>query len=412
MLKIFEFILNIFAKKKFYYFLLRYDTSIGIASESIRLALIRSKIENKRVTFLKCKVPFGKFFFKNNYPKKIYSIIQSDAIRSEFIFVEILISYYYGIKFLLISIFMSVLNMRKMLYSQYMYGHENIYFPESFLSEFNNTSQLLRVGRSVIDFPLVELSNKSKKSCKEDMLKLGLVDCWYVCLHIRSSYFYNDNAHYRNASIENYYKAIDLIIANGGKVVRMGDMVEDFITKPRKDFIDYANSSLKSETMDLYLIQNCKFYFGTQSGIIDTALLFKKPVLSVNSIHFAIPGSGAYDITIYKKIYDKNLKRFLSFREAMFLYGYFLSASFEEFSNDYEWVENTDQEIYDATKEIMHKIESLRIYKTKNQKTVQKILKQNASKYNFAYDLAHIQALFSRVIIGEKYIESWTNGKF
>ena len=34
--------------------------------------------------------------------------------------------------------------------------------------------------------------------------------------------------------------------------------------------------------MDLYLIKNCSFYIGTQSGPMDTAYLFNKPVLMTN----------------------------------------------------------------------------------------------------------------------------------
>ena len=34
--------------------------------------------------------------------------------------------------------------------------------------------------------------------------------------------------------------------------------------------------------MDLFLIKNCSFYIGTQSGPMDTAYLFNKPVLMTN----------------------------------------------------------------------------------------------------------------------------------
>ncbi|MBK9350983.1 MAG: TIGR04372 family glycosyltransferase [Sulfuritalea sp.] len=205
-----------------------------------------------------------------------------------------------------------------------------------------------------------DIESKCKAACNE----LGVGGRWYVCLHIRTSAFYNDNAWYRNSSIDNYYQAIDYIIAQGGVVVRMGEAVDGYISKPRTGLIDYPATRHKSELMDLYLIQNCKFYLGTQSGIIDTALLLKKPVLSVNSLHFAIPGTGTHNLTIYKKIFDRRRGVFLSFDEAMARFGQIISSTFDVFSRDFEWIENSSDEIVDAVKEIMASLEKSRLSAT------------------------------------------------
>ena len=410
MLKLAELVLNLFSSEKFYYFLLRFDTSIGIASESIRLALVKSKIEKMKVTFLRCKVPCGHLIFSSKYPSEIYSSIDSENIRKEFVCVELFLSYYYGIKFLIFSVLLSIVKMKKVLYAQYLYGHENIYFPAVFPRGTYEYGAWARVARSVRAFPSVQLSGNGALLFRRNMVELGIENGWYVCLHIRSSHFYNDNAYYRNGSIENYYRAIDLIINSGGIVVRLGDAVDGFITKPRRNLVDYPNTRYKSEFMDLHLIQNCKFYFGTQSGMIDMALLFKKPVLSVNSIHFSISGAGKYDTTIYKRVYDKSSKRFLSFSEMMSLFGYFSTVSFDEFSSRYEWIENSSQEIYDAAVEIISKIESLGGKSTAMQMAAQRKLKKNTLKRNAISDtntlpLVLAQAVFSRVIIGRKYLE-------
>ncbi len=49
-----------------------------------------------------------------------------------------------------------------------------------------------------------------------------------------------------------------------------------------KNFFDYTQSHINFDVMDLYLISKCKFYVGTQSGILDLAYMFNKPVLTTN----------------------------------------------------------------------------------------------------------------------------------
>lgn len=414
MITIIQFLFNIFRKKKFYYVLLRHDTSIGIGSETIRLSLIKAEVENKRITLVRYKIPFGKWIFTSFYPSSIYDSIRSNMIRNEYKFIYNFIAYYYGTKVLLLSVFFSLLYRKKYLYKQYLYGHEDLYFPYDHSKKDDNkfiaVSKLKRICKSVQNFPNVYLRDNINKECKNALKALNIKENqWYVCLHIRSSFFYNDVANYRNASIDNYYKAIDYIINSGGIVVRLGDARDNFITHPRQGLIDYPNTNVKSEHMDLYLIENCKFYIGTQSGIIDTALLFKKPTLSVNSIHFAIPSSGKYDITIYKKIYNKSTNKILTYDECMKYYHQILTYSFDEFSLNYTWVENSDDEILIATKEMVNNIRD-QFYVTDTQKKVQRALKRNSISYGFRNDYLHYQILFSKVLIGKDYAEKWILG--
>ena len=62
--------------------------------------------------------------------------------------------------------------------------------------------------------------------------------------------------------------------------------------------------------MDLYLIKKCEFYIGTQSGPMDAAYLFNKPVLStnMNDLFSSIYPRKKIDRGIFKKIYNKKKK--------------------------------------------------------------------------------------------------------
>ena len=90
---------------------------------------------------------------------------------------------------------------------------------------------------------------------------------------------------YRNSNINNYIESIIYLIKNY-LVIRIRDKPINKIKFKNKNFLDYPNSKIKSSQMDLYLIKNCSFYIGTQSGPMDTAYLFNKPVLMTNMRNF------------------------------------------------------------------------------------------------------------------------------
>ena len=61
--------------------------------------------------------------------------------------------------------------------------------------------------------------------------------------------------------------------------------------------------------MDLYLIKISKFYIGTQSGILDTAYMFNKPILTTNMCElFTNYPRKKYDRGIFKKVFLKKTK--------------------------------------------------------------------------------------------------------
>jgi putative glycosyltransferase (TIGR04372 family) len=412
MIKFLEYIISHWSNQPFYYVFIRWDTSLGIASDIIRISLVKARCVGKRVTFIRARVPFGKYLFNSTYPTAIYSVLESDTIRQEFLSIRLLLEYYYGLKYLFLTLFLSIVKLRITTYRQYQHGHRGLYDAAiTDMGMVGHEINLRHLCRQFRDLPFVRLNNYSKKRCLQNLKNLGIEGKWFVCLHIRSSHFYRDGAFYRNANIENYYEAIDYIIATGGVVIRIGDVIEDFINMPRDGLIDYPNSEYKSEIMDLYLIENCRFYIGTQSGPIDTALLFNKPVVSVNSLHFAMSGTGTHGITIYKKIREVKSDRLLSFEEAMDLYKYFILASHDEFSLRYEWIENSSAEILDVVREMMLGLETSKLPQTCLQRSANRTLRVKAWHHNFQPDLGHVQALCSTVLVGQLYLARWVGSQ-
>jgi len=408
MLKIFEWIINRSLDYKFFYVLAPCDTSIGIGSELIRLSLIKAKILDKKVTFIYSRIPFGKFIFNFRYPTQIYNAFSSEAIRREYFLLLMFLEYYYGCKFLFLSLCKTIYLFRRTLYRQHRHGDAWLYAPRENCDErLKGRYSLLKIARAVRNPPKIQISDQINVKCQSGFKKLGLAGRWYVCLHVRTSNFHQDDAVHRNANIKNYYAAIDFIISQGGIVVRMGDKLEDSTVRYSVGFIDYPNTSFKSEIMDLYLIENCRFYFGTQSGIIDTALLLQKPVLSVNSLHFAIPGTGKHNLTIYKNIFDKKRNALLNFENSIAIYDKIISSSHNEFMREFEWIENSSEEIYEAVSEFFKSIDNKNIPSSNMQIYTSRVLKRKAREHNCSNALVYMQAIFSRVIIGSYFLKNW-----
>lgn len=106
---------------------------------------------------------------------------------------------------------------------------------------------------------------------------------WWVCLHVRESGYYGDHesSRYRNADIRSYERAITEITKRGGWVMRLGDPSMAHL-KSMDRVIDVAHDCQRTPRLDAFLIGNSRAFVGMQSGIMDTAILFGRPLLITN----------------------------------------------------------------------------------------------------------------------------------
>jgi putative glycosyltransferase (TIGR04372 family) len=193
----------------------------------------------------------------------------------------------------------------------------------------------------------IRLQKESYMKAEEIRGKIGLgKEDWFVCLHVREAGFRKDSGRreWRNSSISNYIPAIKAITEAGGWVIRMGD--NTMIPLPQMDrVIDYPFSQFKSDLMDLYFISGCKFYVASQSGILDVAVLFQKPVVIPNMVTWTLGyliRTG--DLGIMKHVYSRLEGRFLSIKE-LFEGGWAMQELSGSLSQDYEMHENSPEEI-------------------------------------------------------------------
>jgi putative glycosyltransferase (TIGR04372 family) len=136
---------------------------------------------------------------------------------------------------------------------------------------------------------------------------------WFACLHVRTSDYYGNTfeSGYRNAKIETYSKLVEKICERGGKVIRIGDKKMPKIANINKfenyDIFDLANSDYNSGIINSWVIANCAFYVGMQSGPFDLARLFQKPILLTNMYtpFFGIDNDN-FIRGVYKNFVDLN----------------------------------------------------------------------------------------------------------
>ena len=151
----------------------------------------------------------------------------------------------------------------------------------------------------------MDLKEEVKEQCRKLLKSLKIDINKIVCLHVRDHGYYNDmdRRKYRNSSINNYTQLIEYLTRKNYFVVRLGDKSAKKLNLDSKYFLDYPFTELKSEIMDLFLINQCQFYIGTPSGPMDTAYLFNKPVLLTNlyDIYPSFPRKNI-DRGIFRKI--------------------------------------------------------------------------------------------------------------
>lgn len=204
----------------------------------------------------------------------------------------------------------------------------------------------------------LQLSPKMQKNCEKLFQEFSLPDgSWYVCLHVREGGYSGDFENSKNAEIDNYIEAIKYITSKGGWVFRMGDSSMKNLP-PMENVIDYANSIKRSALLDFYLIANCKYYVGTSSGILDTAVLFGKPILLTNAVHWisGLP-KKTNDLIIFKHLYSSESGKELSIKEWLLAYDKLEPSSWS--SSEWYFIENSSQEIAEAVRELLEPVTNL-----------------------------------------------------
>ena len=201
----------------------------------------------------------------------------------------------------------------------------------------------------------------------DSLKKIGLSqNDQFVCFHTRDKAFLRrfapnrnwDYHDFRDANIENYLKSINYLTEKKLFAFRMGSVVEKALETSNPKIIDFHRSKIKSDFMDIFLGMRCSFYICTESGISTIPEVFQKPIVYTNLPTLRGMQSFANNsILIFKKLYDCEREKLLTFREQIAL----CSSSYSHSSNFFKekkikLIENTPEEIYEAVKEMHERL--------------------------------------------------------
>lgn len=239
------------------------------------------------------------------------------------------------------------------------------------INTFNYNKYLYRdwISHRIVkqDYVYVSFRESQIEIGKKQLSKMGIYG-EYVCLASRSSEYAqntlmgidqrkaNIEAHeYRNSNFYDYVETINWLESMNIQGVRMGRGEEPI--KQIRNCIDYAGL-YANDFMDLFLMANCKFaVIGGGSGIFSLATTFGRPVLFVNLIPISLGNGGeAYvdnDMYIPKKVLDRNSRKYLSLLEIASVEQECLIDGKKYDEKGVEFVDNTSEEILEATKELM-----------------------------------------------------------
>ncbi len=161
---------------------------------------------------------------------------------------------------------------------------------------------------------------------------------------------------YRNYDIELFRETIEYLNEKKFVVLRMGKYSSVKISYKNEYFIDYVNSSWKSEFMDYFLAYKCKICITTNTGMDVFSRLFRKPMAQIlfplEDIYYF--QKNIFNITGTFK--NKKLNKILTLKE-IFENKLHTFSSIENLT-DYELIKNNSSDIKDFIIEVLERLEN------------------------------------------------------
>ena len=216
--------------------------------------------------------------------------------------------------------------------------------------------------------PTLSFTNAEQIRGEIELRKLGLTkNEKFVCLIVRDNAYlktiYEDNSFvmsqdFRDCDIANFVQAAEYLTNNGYYVIRMGVKANKKFPIKNKKIIDYAYDGSRSDFMDVYLGSKCEFCISTGTGFDGIPSIFRKPVLYTNILPFgAVRTSSEKNIFITKHLINKNNNKHLSILDMVQCKIINSQKSSEYRKLNLVIRENTADEINDAVKEMLSRLE-------------------------------------------------------
>lgn len=263
---------------------------------------------------------------------------------------------------------------------------------------------------------MLEFSEPENIAANKFLDRIGFGNCQYfICLNVRDDAYLRthmkrdqwDYHSYRDSDIESYRSAALLLANKGYGILRMGKKVEKEFNSSHPLIIDYANSPLRTDFLDVWLMANCFFCISVGSGLDSVADIFRVPTVMVNFIPMIYLHTWQFAITAPKRLYwEHGLRQELTLSE-MLAHGH---SRTEEYQRAGIKVVDLDQEqISDAVAEMEERL--TKTYKEtpieKNRQAEFWKIFRSGPRYRELHDFIHPSSYISKKFIGQN--PEWLN---
>jgi len=200
--------------------------------------------------------------------------------------------------------------------------------------------------------PRLILPSAIREPAVELLSKFGLTaEDWYVVLHVKQSY----DGDVRNSEVSTYMAACEEVSKRGGWVFRIGDPAMPRIPKMTR-VVDLATDPIIGNKLDVYLLATARFAIVTNSGPAELPMFFEVPRLLTNYAHLRHLTCHERDLLVPKPVYNRQTQCYLSLHE---LWASDIASShlYLQDSPNLMFVDNTEDEILESTREMLERFE-------------------------------------------------------
>ncbi len=216
--------------------------------------------------------------------------------------------------------------------------------------------------------PIFKIKRFDCKYGEKVLRKFGVPkNAWFVTFHYRDDMYYKKinywESNYKNRCVDvnSYALALKEIIDRGGWCIRMGTTKSMPLPDEIKSLgrvIDIPHCNIDVDRITPYLLSQCKFFLGCNSGPSILPGFFGVPTVQVQSSPFYGIPIHHFDLFIFKKYWSLSKKRYLSIEEMCQepIVHMNLDDQFEK--EQIQLIDNSAEDIHDVVVEMFDKLKN------------------------------------------------------
>jgi putative glycosyltransferase (TIGR04372 family) len=278
-----------------------------------------------------------------------------------------------------------------------------IFITNRFFSKFFSNLKKFEVGNnSCGDIDIHNLYARSKNHLKFTLeeekkgegylTKFNLTkNSKFVAISVRDNTYLNrlnknhnwDYHNHRYQDIDIFKLATEELTKRGYHVFIMGALGSKELKTQNKKIINYGNSNLRSDFLDIYLSAKCTFFISASTGLDAIPRVFRKPILTIISMVNVLQLSGKEFILIRPqlKISENRILKLDEILSIPFKEQMITSETYKVNTKDIKHIDSSPEEIRDITIEVMDRLEGKWQEKTDDELLQNKFWKKYKEKF-------------------------------